>query len=44
VCHAGDREVVEDQVRQLGDGEDVDEVEEQLDRGDRLGRALAARA
>ena len=36
--HAGDGEVVEDLVRQLGDREDVDEVEEQLDRGRRLRR------
>ena len=36
--HAGDGEVAEDLVRQLRDREDVDEVEEQLDRGRRLRR------
>ena len=42
--HAVDREVVQDQVRQLRDREDVDQVEEQLDRRDRLLDAVAARA
>ena len=36
-------EVAHDQVRQLRDREDVDEVEEQLDRRDRLCGAVAAR-
>jgi hypothetical protein len=40
----GDREVAEDHVRQLRDREDVDQVEEQLDRRDRLVDAVAARA
>ena len=40
----GDRQVAEDHVRQLRDREDVDQVEEQLDRRDRLLDALAPRA
>ena len=42
--HAGDGEVAQDLVRQLCDREDVDQVEEQLDRGRRLRDAVAARA
>ena len=42
--HAGDGEVVDDLVRQLRDREDVDQVEEQLDRGGRLRDAVAARS
>jgi hypothetical protein len=41
---SSDREVAENEVGELGDREDVDEVEEELDGGGPLRPRLAARA